>query len=108
MEQIHTHISRQFNAELEDIRTRVLQMGGLVELQIDQAINALVNADTALAEKVVTEDYKVNKMEVDNPGISAQAIAEKLDITQENVDLLYKLVGQFKKNLRQKRVAALC
>ncbi len=51
---------------------------------------------------------EVNKMEVDNPGISAQAIAEKLDITQEKVDLLYKLVGQFKKNLRQKRVAALC
>ena len=51
---------------------------------------------------------EVNKMEVDNPGISAQAVAEKLDITQEKVDLLYKLVGQFKKNLRQKRVAALC
>lgn len=51
---------------------------------------------------------EVNKMELDNPGISAQAIAEKLDITQEKVDLLYKLVGQFKKNLRQKRVAALC
>ncbi|MFC1929738.1 ParB/RepB/Spo0J family partition protein [Chloroflexota bacterium] len=51
---------------------------------------------------------EVNKMEADNPGISAQAIAEKLDITQEKVDLLYNLVGQFKKNLRQKRVAALC
>lgn len=51
---------------------------------------------------------EINKMEVDNPGISAQAIAEKLDITQEKVDLLYTLVGRFKKNLRQKRVAALC
>jgi len=50
----------------------------------------------------------INKMETDNPGISAQAISEKLDITQEKVDLLYKLVGQFKKNLRQQRVAALC
>ena len=51
---------------------------------------------------------EVNKMEQDNPGISAQAIAEKLDITQEKIDMLYKLVGQFKKNLRQQRVAALC
>ena len=50
---------------------------------------------------------EINKMEVDNPGISAQAIAEKLDITQEKIDLLYTLVGRFKKNLRQKRVAAL-
>ena len=62
MEPIHTHISRQFNAELEDIRTRVLQMGGLVERQIGQAITALVNADTAISEAVVTEDYKVNQM----------------------------------------------
>jgi phosphate transport system protein len=77
MEQIHTHISRQFNAELEDIRTRVLQMGGLVELQIDQAINALVNADTALAEKVVTEDYKVNKMEVAIDEECSQIIARR-------------------------------
>jgi len=51
---------------------------------------------------------EVNRMEGDNPGISAQAIAEKLDITQEKVDLLYNLVGQFKKNLKQRRVAALC
>ncbi|MFC1981089.1 ParB/RepB/Spo0J family partition protein [Chloroflexota bacterium] len=51
---------------------------------------------------------EVNKMEVEIPGISAQAIAEKLDITQEKVDLLYNLVGQFKKNLKQRRVAALC
>ncbi len=64
MEPIHTHISRQFNSELEDIRTRVLQMGGLVEQQIDQAIIALAKGDIGLAEEVVTNDYKVNKLEV--------------------------------------------
>ena len=64
MEPIHTHISRRFNSELEDIRTRVLQMGGLVEQQIDQAIIALAKGDIGLAEEVVTNDYKVNKLEV--------------------------------------------
>jgi phosphate transport system protein len=64
MEPIHTHISRQYNAELEDIRTRVLQMGGLVERQIDQAIIALAKGDLALGEAVATNDYNVNKMEV--------------------------------------------
>ena len=38
MEPLDTHISRQYNAELEDIRTRVLHMGGLVEQQIALAI----------------------------------------------------------------------
>jgi phosphate transport system protein len=64
MEPISTHISRQFNAELEEIRSRVLQMGGLVEQQIDQALNALVRGDTALGEAVIMDDTKVNKLEV--------------------------------------------
>lgn len=77
MEPIHTHISRQFNAELEDIRTRVLQMGGLVERQIGQAIIALVSADTTLAEAVVTDDYKVNQMEVAIDEECSQIIARR-------------------------------
>ncbi len=77
MEPIHTHISRQYNAELEDIRTRVLQMGGLVEQQIGQAITALVNADTILAETVATEDYRVNKMEVTIDEECSQIIARR-------------------------------
>src|SRR3990172_116609 len=64
MEPIHTHISRQYNAELEEIRSRVLQMGGLVEQQIDQALNALVRGDTALGEAVIMDETKVNKLEV--------------------------------------------
>jgi phosphate transport system protein len=64
MEPLHTHISRQFNAELEDIRSKVLQMGGLVEQQIEQAINALVRGDVALGEAVVMDDTKVNSLEV--------------------------------------------
>ena len=51
---------------------------------------------------------EINNIELENPGISAQAVAEKLDVTQENVDLLYKMVGQFKKSLQNRRVAALC
>jgi len=77
MEPIHTHISRQYNAELEDIRSRVLQMGGLVERQIGQAITALVSADTAIAEAVVTEDYKVNQMEVAIDEECSQIIARR-------------------------------
>ena len=58
------HISQQFNAELEDIRNRVLLMGGLVEKQIGDAVNSLVNADVELAQSVMTNDYRVNGMEV--------------------------------------------
>ena len=64
MEPIHTHISRQYNTELEEIRSLVLQMGGLVEQQIEQAMIALVKGDVALGEAVIMDDTKVNKLEV--------------------------------------------
>ncbi len=61
---ISHHISRQFNEELEDIRNKVLAMGGLVEEQIENSITALVNGDIELAEAVISRDYQVNAYEV--------------------------------------------
>ena len=58
------HISQQFNAELNDVRNRVLNMGGLVEQQIGDAIEALNEGDSALAERVIKTDVDVNSMEV--------------------------------------------
>ena len=61
---IGQHISQQYNAELEDVRSRVLSMGGLVEKQIGDAVHALVSADTDLADAVIRDDFKINGMEV--------------------------------------------
>jgi len=63
-ESLRHHISRQFNAELEDIRNRVLAMGGLVEQQLENAIAALVDGNSKLGDEVMTTDYKVNAFEV--------------------------------------------
>lgn len=59
------HISQQFNRELQDVRDLVMQMGGLVEQQLADAILALTTVDTALAEVVVTNDFKINRLEVE-------------------------------------------
>ncbi len=61
---IGQHISQQYNAELEDIRNRVMAMGGMVEQQLTAAIEALVNGDSKQGEDVISGDYKVNAMEV--------------------------------------------
>lgn len=58
------HISQQFDEELEDIRNRVMVMGGLVEQQLSDAVRALSDIDAELAEVVITNDYKINAMEV--------------------------------------------
>ncbi|GMR16778.1 MAG: phosphate signaling complex protein PhoU [Gammaproteobacteria bacterium] len=58
------HISQQFNSELEEIRSHVLAMGGLVEEQIRNAIQSLVDGNVSLAEAVISRDVDVNKAEV--------------------------------------------
>ena len=57
-------ISRRFNKDLEDVRSQVLAMGGVVEAQLSRAILAIVSGDSALGLKVANDDYKVNKLEV--------------------------------------------
>ena len=59
------HYSQQFNSELEDIRSRVLGMGGLVERQLELAIASLGDRENALAESVVYNDRDVNACDMD-------------------------------------------
>lgn len=58
------HISQQFNVELEDVRQRVMAMGGLVEQQIADAVTSLIEGRSELASEVEKGDVKVNSYEV--------------------------------------------
>jgi len=58
------HTSKQYDAELESVRAKVLEMGGLVEQQIVNALEALIKADIKLAKEVMENDARVNTLEV--------------------------------------------
>ncbi len=58
------HISNQFNQELEALKTHLMAMGGLVEKQIQDAIAALLEGDSRLAERVRDNDTAVNDMQL--------------------------------------------
>ncbi|WP_405234588.1 phosphate signaling complex protein PhoU [Lentisalinibacter salinarum] len=58
------HISRRFNKDLEALRNNVLSMGGLVESQLERAVEAVVSGDSELGLQVAYDDYKVNHLEV--------------------------------------------
>lgn len=64
LENSHQHIYHAFNAELEEVHTQLLKMGGLVQQQLQDALSALENNDSTLAEKVIVTDHKVNSLEV--------------------------------------------
>ncbi|AXF77769.1 phosphate signaling complex protein PhoU [Erwinia tracheiphila] len=74
---LNKHISGQFNAELEHIRTQVLTMGGLVEQQLTNAIIAMHNQDGELAQRVIDGDNKVNMMEVSIDEACVRIIAKR-------------------------------
>ena len=71
------HTSKQFDAELEAVRARVLQMGGLVENQIRLAVEALTNGDVELMNRVIADDHRVNAMEVEIDETCSQIIARR-------------------------------
>ena len=71
------HISKQFDAELEAVRSRVLQMGGLVEEQIIRAMDALMAGDMQTIDKVIADDHRVNAMEVELDELCSHIIARR-------------------------------
>ena len=57
------HISAKFSAELEGVRNDLMTMGGLVESQIERAIDATLEGDSSLAEEAIDLDLDVNALE---------------------------------------------
>jgi phosphate transport system protein len=55
------HIERQ----VETLKERILRLGTLVEEAISKSITALINRDTALAQRVITNDAAIDAMEVE-------------------------------------------
>lgn len=74
---MHDHTSKQFDLELEGIRTRVLQMGGVVEQQIARAIEGLNEGDIQLIEQVIEDDHRVNLLEIELDEACSQVIAKR-------------------------------
>jgi len=71
------HSFTRYDEELEDIRSRVLQMGGLVEQQIGDAVKAMAEGDLEQMERVDVGDREVNAQEVAIDGTCALIIARR-------------------------------
>jgi len=71
------HISRRYNRELEDLRSEVLRMGGLVERQCRQALEALIRGNSQMAEETAESDQQVNEAEVDIDGRCLEILARR-------------------------------
>lgn len=74
------HTVKRYDAELEEIRSKVLTMGGLVAQQLADAIAAITKGDSSLGDKVMNSDYKINALEVDIDEECSQVLARRQPI----------------------------
>ena len=71
------HTNRQFDVDLDALRTRVLEMGGLVESQIRAAVNAYTTGNVSMVDEIIETDTRVNGFEVSIDSECSQIIAKR-------------------------------
>lgn len=74
---MNDHIAKQFDADLENIRNRVLQMGGLVEQLFVMAMDGLAGGDMLVIDQAIATDERVNRHEVELDEACTQIIARR-------------------------------
>ena len=108
------HIHSAFDADLEHIRNLILEMGGLAEVQIGEAAEALLARDSGGARKVVKADRRIDALdhEVDLEAVRVLALRQPVASDLRAVVTVMKIssnlerIGDYAKN-NAKRVAVL-
>ena len=71
------HTYKEYDNELESVRAKVLEMGGIVEEQLVNAIEALVKSDPQMAQGVMDSDQRVNELEIEVDEDCSRIIARR-------------------------------
>ena len=74
---MNDHTSKNFDLELESLRTRVLEMGGMAEQQVLKAVEGLYSGNLPLLETVIRDDERINQMEIEIDALCNQVIAKR-------------------------------
>jgi phosphate transport system protein len=69
------HTDKAFEADLREVREKLLVMGGKVEEQIAKSMRALTERDSALGEQVMEGDLEINRLEVDIDDLCRKILA---------------------------------
>jgi phosphate transport system protein len=70
-----THTDKAYEAELKDLRDKLLEMGGLVERAMASSVRSITERDTPLAEQIKVRDREINRMEVAIDGACRRVLA---------------------------------
>jgi phosphate transport system protein len=74
---------RHFTIELEELNQKLLQMGGMVESAIHRSVRALLEQDRELAEEVIRDEPKINRMEMEIDGQVTRLLALRQPVARD-------------------------
>lgn len=106
------HIVKSFDEDLKKLDNTIAEMGGLAEVQLADAIEALVRRDTELADSVIASDKKIDALEaeMDNHATMTLALRQpmaddlRVTITALRTASLIERIGDYAKNIAKRSV----
>jgi len=106
----NSHIVKSFDQELIQIESLILQMGGLVEIQITESITALCNRDMELAAKVRNDDEAVDLLETEIDEMTLRTLALRQPVASDLRGVICALkvasnlerIGDYAKNIAKR------
>jgi phosphate transport system protein len=107
------HTVKAFDEDLVAIRTLIAEMGGMAEEQLARAIDALTRRDPELAEQVISDDKKLDQLELDIEERSVRTIAKRQPMASDLRELMVAIrissdlerIGDLAKNISKRTIA---
>lgn len=107
-----SHIVKSFDQELSQIESKLLEMGGLVEAQIEDSVAGLINRDLELCEAVKKKDRRVDALEVETDELAVRLLALRQPMAADlrsvvcalRVSTNLERIGDYAKNIAKRGV----
>ena len=104
------HIVKSFDDDLGQIESLLLEMGGLVETQISEAVRALVDRDIELGEKIRANDKRVDDLEIQINDLTIKTLALRQPMAEDlravvtalKVAANLERIGDYAKNIAKR------
>jgi len=93
------HIVKAFGEQLEALASAVAQMGGLAEAQLADAVDAIARRDTALAERVIAGDPRIDQLQqaVEDQGLKLLALRQPMAVDLRNTLAAIKIASELER-----------
>ena len=104
------HTVKAFDEDITRIRGLIAEMGGLAEVAVQEAMDALINSDETLADAVVVRDKKIDALEVEVDKLAVRIIALRAPMADDLREVIAALkisgvverIGDYAKNIAKR------